>query len=290
MPVVLGLAAALAYGSADFVGGFVSRRNGAVTVVLLSQIFGALLMAPVMAFIIDTAPSGREIYYGLASGVAGAAGVILLFRGMTIGSMSVIAPVTGIVAPVVPVIVGIVQGERPGPLGTAGVVLALVAVGLISRGTPDPEQPALDAARDPRFFPAGIVEGLGAGFLFGVFFVLLERAGAGDSLSAWPLVWARLASISLVGLLALVTRPDLRPAPGTGRGILASGVLDVAANTFYYLAASLGLLSLSAVLTSMYPGVTVLLARTFLKERLRPSQVVGLFLGAVGVALITGAA
>jgi drug/metabolite transporter (DMT)-like permease len=283
--VALGLLAAAAYGSADFIGGFVSRRNGAIRVVLLSQVFGLLLMLPGIPLLTDRGPGAVEIWWGAGAGIAGGTGVLFLFRGLSIGRMSVVAPITGIVAPAVPVIVGLVRGERPGILGAVGVVLALVAVWLVSRAA-EPldvlgEEPP-EKARRP-----GLIEAFGAGLGFGAFFVLLDQAGAGDDPSFWPLIGTRLGSIGLVVTLALTTRTTLRPAEGTASGIAASGSLDVAANGFYYLAAQEGLLSLTAVLTSMYPGMTVLLARAFLGEHLERSQLVGLLAGAAGVVFIT---
>lgn len=283
MAIILGLAAAIAYGSADFVGGFVSRTSGAVRVVLLSQAFGLLVMLPFFPLLTDRGPQAVEIWWGVAAGAAGGAGVLFLFRGLTIGRMSVVAPITGIVAPIVPVGVGLARGERPGLIGVAGVLLALVAVFLVSR-TADSESD-LEATERPG--ESGILEALGAGLSFGLFFVLLDQAGAGEDPSLWPLLGTRFGSISLVGVLALATRTSLRLDPGTGRGIATAGALDVAANGFYYLAAQEGLLSLTAVLTSMYPGVTVVLARLVLHEHLRRIQIAGLLLGAAGVVLIT---
>jgi drug/metabolite transporter (DMT)-like permease len=283
--VALGLLAAVAYGSADFIGGLVSRRNGAIRVVLLSQIFGLLLMLPTIPFLTDRGPDAAEIWWGAGAGIAGGTGVLFLFRGLTIGRMSVVAPITGIVAPAVPVIVGLARGERPGILGAIGVALALVAVWLVSRAAEPVDELAEPAAEKVR--PAGIVEALGAGLGFGAFFVLLDQAGAGSDTSLWPLIGTRFGSIGLVLILALATGTKPRPAAGTGPGIAASGALDVAANGFYFVAAQEGLLSLTAVLTSMYPGMTVLLARAFLGEHLQRSQLVGLLAGATGVVFIT---
>jgi drug/metabolite transporter (DMT)-like permease len=287
MPIVLGLAAAVAYGSADFIGGFVSRRNGPIRVVLISQAIGLLLMLPAIPFLVDEAPDGNELWWGAATGVAGGFGVLLLFRGMTVGRMSVVAPITGVVAPAVPVIVGLARGEEPGALGAFGVALALGSVYLVSRSSGDE---ATASRTRTGILPPGLPDAIGAGLGFGFFFVFLDKAGAGADPSLWPLIGTRFGSISLVGTLALVTRTSLRPEPGTTPGIASAGILDVAANGFYYLAAQEGLLSLTAVLTSMYPGVTVLLARTFLHEHLRRSQIAGLVVGAAGVALISLAA
>jgi drug/metabolite transporter (DMT)-like permease len=285
MAIALGLLAAIAYGSADFIGGYVSRRNGAVRVVLLSQVFGLLLMLPAVPFLTDGPPEASELWWGVGAGSAGGVGVLFLFRGLSIGRMSVVAPITGIVAPAVPVFVGLLRGERPGLFGALGVVLALSAVWLVSRASETDDALAEVVVKNGR--PEGLLEALGAGLAFGAFFVLLDQAGSGVESSLWPLVGTRLGSISLVGAIAIATRTFPRPVRGTGSAIAFSGVLDVAANGFYYLAAQEGLLSLTAVLTSMYPGMTVLLARAVLHERLRRSQIAGLLAGAAGVVFIT---
>ncbi|MDQ3765788.1 MAG: DMT family transporter [Actinomycetota bacterium] len=282
MGIVLGLAAAIIYGAADFVGGLVSRRTNVLGVVLFSQLWGtAPLLAAVPFF--DATVAGEDFAWGAAAGVAGAAGVVFLYRGLSLGRMTVVAPTTAVEAATIPVIFGLVGGERPTAVALAGVAVALPAVALVSsspRGAPNDTGTRGGEGR----LPPGLPEALVAGLAFGLFFISLERTGSGSGL--WPLVAARATAMLCVGAGALLTRRSLRPSPGTAAGIATAGTLDVLANVLYLLASRQGLLSLVAVLTSLYPASTVLLARVVLRERLWRVQAGGLFLAAVGVALI----
>jgi drug/metabolite transporter (DMT)-like permease len=188
--------------------------------------------------------------------------------------MSVVAPITSVEAAAVPVIFGLFIGERPTPLALIGVVVALLAVVLVSSAAETSEAGA----------KTGIPEAVGAGFAFGVFFIALDQAG--DGAGMWPILSMRGTSLVLVAVAMLMTRTSLRPAAGTMAGIAISGVLDVAANVLYLLSTQHGLLSLVAVITSMYPAATVILARFVLHERLTKAQLVGLGLAAAGVTLI----
>jgi drug/metabolite transporter (DMT)-like permease len=226
--------------------------------------------------------------WGAASGAAGGAGVALLYRALAAARMSVVAPITAVEAAAVPVLWGLLIGEQPGALALGGVVVALVAVVLVSAapeaapapGVPDQAPPPRPLLRRP-----GTVDALGAGLAFGLFFLLLDRAGAGAGL--WPLVAARVVSVGLLGGLAVARRRSLRPPPGSLPVIVGAGALDMLANLAYLLATGEGLVSLVAVLTSLYPASTVLLARVVLGERLVRLQVTGLGLAALGVVLIT---
>ena len=189
--------------------------------------------------------------------------------------MSVVAPFTGVEAAGIPVIFALVIGERPSGIALAGVALGLVAVGLVSAS------PGGDGAARST---AGLPEALGAGLAFGVFFICLDKAP--DAAGIWPLIGARASSIFIVGIVALAARVNFGTARDHLGPITWAGLLDVAANIFYLLATQRGLLSLTAVLTSMYPGATVLLARIILKERLVPVQLVGLVVAGVAVVLI----
>jgi drug/metabolite transporter (DMT)-like permease len=188
--------------------------------------------------------------------------------------MSVVAPITSVEAAVVPVVFGLFIGERPGLGALIGVVIALLAVALVSSSAETREDSA----------PSGVPEAIGAGLAFGVFFIVLDQAG--DSAGMWPILAMRATSLVLVAVAVLTTGTSLRPATGTMWGIAVSGVLDVAANVAYLLSTQHGLLSLVAVITSMYPAATVILARLVLHERLTRYQLVGLGLAASGVTLI----
>lgn len=281
MAIILSMAAALTYGAADFLGGLMSKRNRVLRVVFVSQLFGNLLLLVVFAFMNDGVVSSEGLLWGAGAGVGGATGVVLLYRGLAVGRMSVVAPITAVEAASLPVLFGLATGERPSQAALIGVGVAIVAVALISRSSDDTPSDGSDPLAR-----SGIVEALGAGFAFGVFFILLD--GADETSGMWPLLSVRFTSFLLLGAAIAATRTPLRPAPGTLVGIAVSGVLDVAANIFYLLSTREGLLSLVAVITSMYPAMTVLLARMWLKERLVRLQMLGLGLAVVGIILIAG--
>lgn len=274
MAIVLSLLAALSYGAADFVGGVVTKRNQVFRVVFISQLFGTLPLFLVFPLLNTGTFSASAMWWGSAAGVAGSAGVVLLYRGLAVGRMSIVAPITSVEAAAVPLLFGLFIGERPGFLALLGVGVALLAVALVSSS----------AATSVAEGTTGIPEAIGAGMAFGVFFILLDQAG--DSAGMWPILSMRATSLALLAVVMLATRTRLAPAPGTLWGIALSGILDVAANILYLLSTQHGLLSLVAVITSMYPAATVVLARLILHERLTKTQLVGLGLAAAGVTLI----
>lgn len=277
--MVLGLAVAATYGAADFCGGLASKRATAWSVVLASQYVGFAAVA--LLVLVDGAPRppGADLLLGVAASCAGVIGVGLLYFGLARGPMGVVAPITAVGSAVVPSTWGLVQGERPGVLALAGVAVALVAVVLISR-TP--------GGRDDPARPAGttLAAAVGAGGAFGVFFVFLSHTG--DESGFWPIFSGRVASTTaLLVVLALLARPLLPRGAAPGVVVLA-GLFDVGANALFLLASREGLLALVAVLASLYPAATVVLARALLAERLQRHQLLGLVAALVGVALITG--
>jgi drug/metabolite transporter (DMT)-like permease len=280
MAILLALGSAVTYGAADFLGGLASKRTPVAQVTFLSQLVGSLLFGAIVVIFESAHATGLAFAWGGAAGIAGATGVTFLYRGLSLGRMSVVAPITGVVAAAIPVMAGISFGERPAPIALAGVVLALVAIALVS-SAPDPSHP--DRIRTGLRTP-GVVDALVAGSCFAAFFILLERAGG--SAGMWPLVGARIASFILLGVIVMATRTSLRPAAGTGAVIVGAGIADVLANAFYLYSTRHGLLSLVAVLTSLYPASTVLLARLVLGERMSLSQLGGLGVAAAGVVLI----
>ena len=282
MGVVLGVLASITYGAADFLGGLLTRRAGVLTVVFGSQLVGSVVMLAAYPFVLSDAFRTGAFWWGPGGGVTGAVGITLLFRGLAAARMAIVAPITGTIAAGLPVVVGLASGERPSAFAGAGVVVALLAVVLVSSQAGHAAGSGVDETA-PR---SGIPEAVGAGTSFGLFFILLDNAG--DDTGLWPLVGARVSSVVLLGAAVLLTRAAVKPPPGTGRGIALAGVLDVAANLFYLLATREGLLSLVAVVTSMYPATTILLARALLKERMSRVQLAGLACAGLGVGLIAG--
>jgi drug/metabolite transporter (DMT)-like permease len=208
-----------------------------------------------------------DLAWGAGAGLGVAVGVSLLYHGLAVGVMSVVAPVTAVGSACIPVLFGLVTGERPSAAALVGVVLALAAVTLLAV-FPGEEDDARPGARR-----AGVVMGLVSGCGFGAYFVLLDHAADGAGL--WPLVGSRGTSVAVLGTVVLLARQPLVPA-GVGRDVGLIGVLDVVANVAFLLATRRGLLSLVALLASLYPAGTVLLARVVLRERLSPAQVAGL--------------
>lgn len=275
MVVLLALSSALVYGAADFSGGLASRRAGALAVVALSQLAGLAALLVLLPLVGGTA-TATDLLWGAAAGLAGGVGLAVFYRALADGVMSVVAPVTAVCAAAVPVVLGLAFGERLAVPALAGIGLALVAVALVAA---EGNRPSVRSVRS-----AGLLPALAAGTAFGLFFVLLDQPGPGSGL--WPLVGARTASIALVLLLV---RGSVR-ALGLPRAVLPltalAGVLDMAANALFLLAAREGMLAVAGVLASLYPVSTVVLAQVVLRERLRRAQLAGLVAAAAAVALI----
>jgi drug/metabolite transporter (DMT)-like permease len=285
MVTVLALSAALAYGVADFLGGAVARKSTALKALIWCVPVG-LAVVLAAALLSGGSASPGPLAWGFAAGISGGAGLIAFYRALARGPMSVVAPVSALAAAVLPVAVGIAKGERLDASVLAGVLLCLVAIGLVSMEAGDGRETA-----SGRLLDSGPIMAAVSGTCFGVFFVLLETAGDGSGL--WPIVGARVGNLVIVAaaVLFLVGRGrDLGPRV-SGRTLIGlamlSGSLDAGANVLYFLAVHEGMLSLAAVLTSLYPAITVLLARIAYSERLRAVQRVGLLVAAAGVALVT---
>jgi drug/metabolite transporter (DMT)-like permease len=277
MEILLALGAAVSYGVSDFTGGILTRRAHVFVVFLLSQVVSLALLLVVVAVWADPV-SWPGLAWGAVAGVAGVAGTSLLYEGLAIGRMSVVALVTGVLGAGLPVLVGMASAERPGPAALAGIVAGLVAVVVVTR-SPEPDP----ASATPQSRQA-ILCAFGAGIGFGLFYVLLQRSPVDSGL--WPLLGTR---ISLVGLLALLVAARVRSRPRSGDmafGLVGLGIVNTLADLLFLLATRSGFLSLVAVITSMYPAATVALAALVLRERLAGRQVGGLVVAAASVGLI----
>lgn len=278
MAVLLALLASVAYGVGDFCGGLASRRSHPLPVLLLGGPVGTALMLlaalAVGGAVLPGAPSG------LLAGTAGAAGIVVFYRGLSVGTMSVIAPITALTSAAVPLVAGIaLLGERPGALAVAGIAVALLAMVLVGLEPRRPDAPA------GRRLGAGVGLALLAGSGFGLFFVGLAAGPAGTGL--WPVVWARVATVSVVLVAAAGSRRLQLLRGRTAAIAVASGVLDGAANVGVLLSVRAGDLSTGAVIISLYPAATLVLARLVLGERLAGVQRAGLGVAVLGVALIS---
>ena len=299
MVTILALAAAVLYGTADFLGGVASRRASVFAVLALTVPAGAVVMVvvallgqvPAIGGLLGPGGLGSPASVGdwsavgwaAASGVCGAGGLVAFYAGFATAPISVVAPVAALVSAVLPVGVAIIGGERPAATVIAGGLICLVAVVLVSA------QPA-DHSGGRRLITPGRLRALGygaaAGAGFGLFFIFLKNAGQSGVL--WPVAISRSAGTVVAFGIALVTRTRPPWSRGGITGIaLASGAIDAAANVCYVLATRAGLFGLAVVITSLYPGMTVLLARVLLGERMRWLQRAGLLLAAVGVVLLT---
>jgi drug/metabolite transporter (DMT)-like permease len=275
--VVLALGSAVVYGASDFLGGLASRRASVFGVVALSQIGGLVALFALLPWL-GGPVTLADLGWGAAAGLLGATGLVVFFRALSRGVMSVIAPVTAVTAAAVPVLAGLLGGNRVGPWAGAGILLALVAVVLVSA------EGGLGQLRAAR--PASLTAPLIAGTAFGCFFVLLDRTSADAGLT--PLVAARLASVVLVVVVALAVRRPLRVGRPALPLVLASGVGDMTANALFLLATQQpGQLAITGVLASLYPVSTVVLAQSLLRERLVPAQFAGLAAAIGAVVLIT---
>jgi drug/metabolite transporter (DMT)-like permease len=286
MVVLLGLAAAVLYGSGDFLGGMASRRAHVLTVLTLVETAGAIVALAIAAAWPGPA-SLAGLAWGVSAGVVGGFGLIVFYAGLAAGPMSVVAPVSGLVSTVLPVAVALAEGERPGPGVYAGALLCLVAIVLASSAGGD------GPARQPGRLGRAIAYGTASGVSFGLFFLLIRNGGQSGAL--WPVAAGRIGELAAVLATVAVLRPGLRAGlrsglrPGGGAIPLATagaGVIDAVANICYVAATRAGAFGLAVVLASLYPGVTVLLARVVLGERLRWVQRVGLALAAIGILLV----
>jgi drug/metabolite transporter (DMT)-like permease len=304
---ILALAAAVLYGTADFLGGVASRRASVFAVLATTVPAGAVVVV-VVALLGEAPWLGGLLGHGLgsptsfggwgavgwaaASGVCGASGLVAFYAGFATAPISVVAPVAALVSTLLPVGVAIAGGERPTGSMVAGGLVCLAAIVLVSM---PPDRRAADgsrAAEDPNEgghrAAASRLRGLGygaaAGAGFGLFFLCLKNAGQSGVL--WPVAVSRTAGTLVAFGIALATRTRPWRRDGTATIALVSGAVDAAANVCYVLATRAGLFGLAVVITSLYPGMTVLLARWVLGERMRWLQRAGLLLAAAGVVLL----
>lgn len=278
MGIVWALGAAVTWGISDFFGGLAESRtedDRTAAIVAWTMGLGLVGLFGLALLVEGTLPVPDAVLAGLG-GVGGAVGVGVLYRGLSIGTISVVAPITGVLAASLPVLVGVLQGERPAPLVWVGIVAALGSIVLVAREEP------VDGTRP--FNRRAMVYAVGAGFGFATIFLVLDAMPDGSGL--WPLIPLKLGGLLAAIAWIAVGRQPARPGPGTGALVLGVGLLDNAANVAYLFASRTSLLSIVAVLASLYPAFTVLLARVVLHERLQRVQLVGLALSGIGVGLI----
>jgi len=274
--ILFGLLSALMWGAADFTGGFASRRANVYSVVIVAEAVGMSLVAAIALATGEPFPPLVTWLWGGAAGLCGGVGLLLFYRALSSGRMSVAAPVSAVVAATIPVAVGAMTDGLPGAWTFIGFALALAAVWMISH-TGGGEGYAAIRLNE-------ITLPLLAGVTFGIFFVCMHQASRTAIL--WPIVAARAtSSISLLGYVFVVRQPWVHE--GKHWPLIAlCGALDVSGNGFYVLAGQTGRLDVAAVLGSLYPGSTVTLAWLILKERIQRMQAIGIILALAAIVLI----
>lgn len=284
MAALLASISAIAFGVGDFLGGLSARRLTAVTTAFVTQVVGFALVIT-LAPLLGGSPGAADLLWGVAAGVVGPSALMVFYWSLGAGQMSVVAPVSAVTSALVPLVFGLLDGERPGGVALLGALLALPAILLISREPGDPRgSDELDVP--PRTTtPLQVLAGsIAAGVGFGAFFVLISRSA--DSSGLWPLASARAVAVPVVGVALLVGRSV--PLERTGlRLAMGAGAFDIGANTMFLLASRHGMLSLVGVIGSMYPASTVVLARAVLDERLARHQLIGLGLAVGSLVAVT---
>jgi drug/metabolite transporter (DMT)-like permease len=324
MVTVFALAAALLYGSADFLGGMATRHAHVLSVLLVSSTAGMAVTGGA-ALLAGGSPQAAGIAWGACAGAAGGVGFMFFYAGLAAGPMSVVAPLSALVSTMLPIAVALAEGERPGPRVYAGALVCVAAIALVSSGSTEPAEPVATQAADRactsgrpiarlnvhsrqvvggvpglgapvsegsrtvrRTAARGIGYGFASGVAFGMFFLFIRNGGESGAL--WPVAVARGAGTLVVLAAAAGTRVGPVRWQQDRRLFLAAlgaGVLDASANVCYVLATRAGLFALAVVLTSLYPGVTVLLARLVLGERMSWPRRAGLALAGAGILLVT---
>ena len=271
--VLLALLGAASYGVSDFLGGLFGKRASPWAVAATAGVGGAAC-ATVLALVNPGHPGTADLAWGAAAGVGNGTGTAFLYRGLSSGRMGVVAPVSGVLAVALPVVVGVVTGERPGPLVWLGIVAAVPAIWLVAREPGDGQPGSGSGARD------GVLAGLGFGALFTCLGQVPDVAGF------WPLVLNQLVSIVVIAVAAGVLGATWLPRTAPAWGGVTAGVLGGLATTAFLLATHHGLLSVSAVLISLYPAFTILLAAAVLREHVHRTQAWGLGLCGAAVVLV----
>ncbi len=276
MAIALAFVCAIVYGVADYSGGRASRLAPAAYVTVVGQI-ASLLVVFVAVLIAGTPlPDTHNVIWGVVAGLTGGVALGAFYYALSHGAMTVVAPITAVTSAVIPVVVGLLEGERPSGIAYVGMAAAVAAVALVSGAVGSRHQ---HARRSTLVF--AFVAGVG----FAVIFIALDKTTA--DAGVWPLVVARLCSISLMLVIAATTRTSLRGHGSVWKLAIFGGVLDMAANLLYILAVRRGLLSVVVVVVALYPVSTVTLAFGFDRERVTRSQSVGMALAVTALIFVS---
>jgi uncharacterized membrane protein len=274
--VLLSLLASVGWGLSDFGGGLTSRHAPVLGVLGGSQAASLLVAVPLLLLIREPAMRAQDLGISALGGILGSTGLVFLYRGLSTGRMGVVAPVAAVLTATIPVVFGFITEGVPSILALVGIGVAVLSVVLVSR-------PAADAEAGP----SGLRYALAAGTLFGLFTVVIS--GLDDAFIVSPLIVIRVASIALIGTWIFLRRPEWRVPRPLWPALLLIGVGDMTATALYLTSIAVGPLAIAAILSSLYPVVTTILAAVVLRERVTPAHAAGILAAGVAVALIAGA-
>lgn len=271
--VAFALAASITWGAGDFSGGLATRRAQVLSVVVGAYTVGFIVLVALALIWSEPFPTTLDLIWGSVAGLAGAVGLVAFYQALAVGRMGIVAPLAAMLSAAVPVLFGAFIEGLPGPIQLIGFMLAFIAVGLIS---------GLGVVKGR---PKGLGLALLAGLGFGSFFILISRVSHGSVF--WPLAAARLSSLLFLLVVVLIRHQKVLPEKSVWLVVFLAGALDVAGNVFFVLATHAGRLDVAAILSSLYPAVTVLLATIILKERVTRLQAIGIVVALVAIPLIS---
>jgi len=277
LSIIYGIASSLSWGAGDFAGGLSSRKVGPYRAVLYADFFGLAILAVAALFYRETIPTSKVLLNSFLGGALGSIGLLVLYYSLTVGQMSIAAPVSALFAALLPVIYGSITEGLPSAIQFIGFGLALAAVWLISQGEGGFHVDKLSDLRFP------ILAGVG----FGCYFIFLDDAVKHPDALLWPMIISRLAGTALLFFIVLARREAFAIPTGAWTVVLLNATLDLAGNFFFLLASKSGRLDIAAILSSLYPGATVALAWLFLKEHITRTQLIGIALAFVAIYFFT---
>ena len=278
LSILFGLLSALSWGAGDFTGGLAARKVGAYRSVFYAEVIGVVFLFTVLVFIHEPFPDTRAQLFALLAGIIGTLGLMLLYHSMTLGLMSIAAPVSALLAAVLPVVVGIFTEGFPRYLTFIGFGFALLAVWLVSQS----EGGVKDILSHLSDLKLPLIAGIG----FGFYFVFMHQAPR-DGGAVWHMVFSRTGGMALIVTYLLVTRASWKIELSSMPIISLNGILDLGGNFFFILASQAGRLDVASVLSSLFPGATIILAWIFLKERLNRNQWIGVICALIAIVLMT---
>ena len=273
MPELYGLIAAVTWGAGDYSGGIATKRTNVYSVVIFAHLASMLILVALAFILHDPFPPIRDWLWGGLAGLGGGFGLILLYIALATGKMAVVAPISALVAAAIPVIFAWITNGPPGMVVSFGFLLAFISIWLLSGSG------SLEFAAKDLQLPVA------AGIAFGFFFLCLHQASTTSIV--FPLIAVRVVSISSILIYAMVKGQRIIPKQNSWLPILCSGLFDTIGNGAFALASQLGRVDSAAVLGSLYPGSTVLLAYLILKEHISKTQVIGICVALFSIILIT---